>query len=71
MRPPRRPTGSLRQRSPPTTCANRIAHAFDLAKASRRGGDQPARRLVSQRDAAWADALFVAIDDRQQTRSRP
>lgn len=35
---------------------------FDLGKALRPGGDQLAIRLVSQRDAAWAGALFVAVD---------
>jgi hypothetical protein len=35
---------------------------FDLGKALRPGGDQLAFRLVSQRDAAWFGALFVAVD---------
>jgi hypothetical protein len=35
---------------------------FDLGTALGRGGDQLAFRLVSQRDAAWAGALFVAVD---------
>ncbi|MFJ9115543.1 DUF3344 domain-containing protein [Streptomyces sp. NPDC102394] len=38
---------------------------FELGTALRRGGDQLAFRLVSQRDAAWAGALFVAVDARQ------
>jgi hypothetical protein len=38
---------------------------FDLGKALRPGGDQLAFRLVSQRDAAWAGALFVAVDAQQ------
>lgn len=38
---------------------------FDLAPALRRGGDQAAVRLVSHRDAAWAGAVFVAVDVRQ------
>lgn len=38
---------------------------FDLGKALRPGGDQLAFRLVSQRDAAWAGALFVAVDAEQ------
>jgi hypothetical protein len=38
---------------------------FDLGKALRRGGDQLAFRLVSQRDAAWAGVLFVAVDAQQ------
>ncbi|MGW7205981.1 DUF3344 domain-containing protein [Streptomyces sp. NPDC054837] len=35
---------------------------FDLGTALRPGGDQLAFRLVSQRDAAWTGALFVAVD---------
>ena len=38
---------------------------FELGTALRHGGDQLAFRLVSQRDAAWAGALFVAVDARQ------
>ncbi|MET7570767.1 DUF3344 domain-containing protein [Streptomyces sp. NPDC005492] len=38
---------------------------FDLGKALRSGGDQVAFRLVSQRDAAWFGALFVAVDAQQ------
>lgn len=38
---------------------------FDLGKALRSGGDQLAFRLVSQRDAAWFGALFVAVDAQQ------
>ncbi|MHC3470357.1 DUF3344 domain-containing protein [Streptomyces sp. 7R007] len=38
---------------------------FELASALRRGGDQLAFRLVSQRDAVWAGALFVPVDARQ------
>jgi hypothetical protein len=38
---------------------------FDLGKALRPGGDQLAFRLVSQRDAAWCGALFVAVDAQQ------
>ncbi|MET7481477.1 DUF3344 domain-containing protein [Streptomyces sp. NPDC005538] len=38
---------------------------FDLGKALRPGGDQVAFRLVSQRDAAWFGALFVAVDAQQ------
>ncbi|MET7458105.1 DUF3344 domain-containing protein [Streptomyces sp. NPDC005574] len=43
---------------------------FDLGNALRRGGDQLAFRLVSHRDAAWAGALFVAVDAQHQARSR-
>ncbi|GGW33573.1 DUF3344 domain-containing protein [Streptomyces galilaeus] len=39
---------------------------FDLRAGLRRGGDQLAFRLVSQRDAAWAGVLFVAVDSRKQ-----
>ncbi|MFD8303003.1 hypothetical protein ACFV29_11735 [Streptomyces sp. NPDC059690] len=35
---------------------------FDLGTAPRRGGDQLAFRLVSQRDAAGAGVLFRAVD---------
>ncbi|MEV0224766.1 DUF3344 domain-containing protein [Streptomyces sp. NPDC050704] len=35
---------------------------FDLGRALRRGGDGLDFRLVSRRDAAWAGALFVAVD---------
>ncbi|MFJ6387419.1 DUF3344 domain-containing protein [Streptomyces sp. NPDC091972] len=38
---------------------------FELGNALRHGGDHLAFRLVSQRDAAWAGALFVAVDARQ------
>ncbi|TKT00866.1 DUF3344 domain-containing protein [Streptomyces lasalocidi] len=38
---------------------------FDLGPGSLRGGDQAALRLVSHRDAAWAGALFVAVDARK------
>ncbi|MEU1037163.1 DUF3344 domain-containing protein [Streptomyces sp. NPDC005551] len=38
---------------------------FDLGTALRRGGDHLAFRLVAQRDAAWAGALFVAVDAKQ------
>ncbi|MDH6609807.1 hypothetical protein M2164_005442 [Streptomyces sp. SAI-208] len=44
---------------------------FELGNALRRGGDHLAFRLVSQRDAAWAGALFVVADARQQARSGP
>ncbi|MEV5382211.1 DUF3344 domain-containing protein [Streptomyces sp. NPDC052721] len=37
---------------------------FDLGSALRDGGDQLGFRLVSHRDAAWAGALFVAVDAR-------
>ncbi|MFI7295622.1 DUF3344 domain-containing protein [Streptomyces sp. NPDC050121] len=39
---------------------------FDLGRGLRRGGDQLAVRLVSTRDAAWAGALFVAVDTRKK-----
>ncbi|MET7679990.1 DUF3344 domain-containing protein [Streptomyces sp. NPDC005423] len=38
---------------------------FDLRTALRSGGDQLAFRLVAPRDAAWAGALFVAVDAQQ------
>ncbi|WP_328782619.1 hypothetical protein OHT68_29920 [Streptomyces canus] len=43
---------------------NALDHAsdlIDLGKAPRSGGDQSAIRLVSQRDAAWACVLLVAV----------
>ena len=43
---------------------NALDHASDLielGKAPRSGGDQSAIRLVSQRDAAWAGVLHVAV----------
>ncbi|MFJ4692117.1 hypothetical protein [Streptomyces sp. NPDC088766] len=39
---------------------------FDLRAGLRRGGDQPAFRLVPQRDAAWTGVLFVAVGTRKQ-----
>mgnify|MGYP001057664438 FL=1 len=60
---------------PGTTSAQRVpsysntlgydSDVFDLGPALRGGGDQLAVRLVSQRDAAWAGALFVAVDAQQ------
>ncbi|MFF9812077.1 DUF3344 domain-containing protein [Streptomyces sp. NPDC014006] len=38
---------------------------FDFRSALRRDGDQLGFRLVSHRDAAWAGALFVAVDARR------
>ncbi|WP_328871487.1 DUF3344 domain-containing protein [Streptomyces sp. NBC_00287] len=35
---------------------------FELDRALRAGGDQLTFRLVSQRDAVWAGAFFVAVD---------
>ncbi|MFJ3665255.1 DUF3344 domain-containing protein [Streptomyces sp. NPDC090106] len=35
---------------------------FDLGKALGSGGDRLAFRLVSEKDAAWAGALYVAVD---------
>ncbi|MFM9693597.1 DUF3344 domain-containing protein [Streptomyces europaeiscabiei] len=35
---------------------------LELGDEIRRGGDQLAFRIVSQRDAAWVGALFVAVD---------
>ncbi|WP_373308029.1 hypothetical protein [Streptomyces humidus] len=39
---------------------------FDLRRGLRFGGDQPTVRLVAHRDAAWAGALFVAVDTRKK-----
>ncbi|WP_201452524.1 DUF3344 domain-containing protein [Streptomyces sp. HM190] len=38
---------------------------LELGDGIRRGGDQLAFRIVSQRDAAWVGALFVAVDAKQ------
>lgn len=38
---------------------------FELGNALRHGGDHLAFRLVSHRDAARADGLFVVVDARQ------
>ncbi|MGC0331893.1 hypothetical protein RKD23_004883 [Streptomyces sp. SAI-170] len=43
----------------------RAEEAFERGAAARRGGDQRAFRLVSSRDAAWAGALFAAVDAKQ------
>ncbi|MDX3643630.1 DUF3344 domain-containing protein [Streptomyces sp. MB09-02B] len=45
--------------------ANTLGYDSDVLELDdeiRRGGDQLAFRLVSQRDAAWVGALFVAVD---------
>ncbi|MEU6356320.1 DUF3344 domain-containing protein [Streptomyces sp. NPDC047072] len=55
---------ALRMPSPSNTLGY-DSDVFDLGKALRSGGDQLAFRLVSQRDAAWAGALFVAVDARK------
>ncbi|MEU5630231.1 DUF3344 domain-containing protein [Streptomyces rishiriensis] len=39
---------------------------FDLRRGLRSGGDQLTVRLVAHRDAAWAGALFVAVDTRKK-----
>jgi hypothetical protein len=38
---------------------------FDLERGLRRAGDEATFRLTSQRDAAWAGVLFVAVDARR------
>ncbi|NEA61424.1 DUF3344 domain-containing protein [Streptomyces sp. SID12488] len=58
--------GAVSERVP--AYANTLGYdsdVFELGTALRRGGDQLAFRLVCQRDAAWAGALFVAVDARQ------
>jgi hypothetical protein len=42
--------------------------AIDLGNALGNGGDQRASRLVPQPDAAWADALFAAVDTHKSRR---
>ncbi|MEH0624435.1 DUF3344 domain-containing protein [Streptomyces stelliscabiei] len=47
------------------TYSNTLGYDSDVLELDdeiRRGGDQLAFRLVSQRDAAWVGALFVAVD---------
>ncbi|WRZ92837.1 DUF3344 domain-containing protein [Streptomyces sp. NBC_01007] len=48
--------------------ANTLGYDSDVlefGKGIRRGGDQLAFRIVSQRDAAWVGALFAAVDAKQ------
>lgn len=47
------------------------ADVFELGKARRAGGDQPAVRLVSQRDAVWAARSSSPSTPRAEARSRP
>ncbi|WP_254075943.1 hypothetical protein [Streptomyces sp. P3] len=50
-------------------CVNTLGYdsdVFDLRRGLRHGGDQLAVRLVSHRDAAWAGALFAAVDTRKK-----
>ncbi|MEU6274312.1 hypothetical protein ABZ871_18180 [Streptomyces populi] len=45
-----------------------LPHGSDFlepGKEIRGGGDQLAFRIVSQRDAAWVEALFAAVDAKQ------
>ncbi|MFE2069981.1 DUF3344 domain-containing protein [Streptomyces sp. NPDC059467] len=56
--------GPVRARREPAY-ANTLGYdsdVFDLGTGLAQGGDQPTFRLVSQRDAAWAGALFAAVD---------
>ncbi|MEU2423259.1 hypothetical protein ABZ619_19920 [Streptomyces sp. NPDC007851] len=56
--------GPVRARREPAY-ASTLGHdsdVFDLGTGLARGGDQPTSRLVSQPDAAWAGALFAAVD---------
>ncbi|CAL9449120.1 hypothetical protein SUDANB96_02417 [Streptomyces sp. enrichment culture] len=49
-------------------CARPVGHdtdVFERTGGSRSGGDQPGSRLVSPRNAAWADGPFVTADGRQ------
>ncbi|MEV7148675.1 hypothetical protein AB0O05_19520 [Streptomyces sp. NPDC093084] len=56
--------GPVRARREPAyaNTLGREPDVFDLGTALGQGGDQPTFRLVSQRDAAWAGALFAAVD---------
>ncbi|MEU9453579.1 DUF3344 domain-containing protein [Streptomyces sp. NPDC048277] len=56
--------GPVRARREPAY-ANTLGYdsdVFDLGTGLAQGGDRPTFRLVSQRDAAWAGALFAAVD---------
>ncbi|MCG7205753.1 hypothetical protein [Streptomyces arenae] len=56
--------GQVRARREPAY-ASTLGHdsdVFDLGTGLAQGGDQPPFRLVSQPDAAWAGALFAAVD---------
>ncbi|WP_406436145.1 DUF3344 domain-containing protein [Streptomyces sp. NBC_00631] len=58
--------GPVRARREPAY-ANALGYdsdVFDLGTGLAQGGDQLTFRLVSQRDAAWAGALFAAVDAR-------
>ncbi|MBW8797291.1 MAG: hypothetical protein JF597_27950 [Streptomyces sp.] len=58
--------GPVRARREPAY-ANTLGYGsdvFDLGTGLAQGGDQLTFRLVSQRDAAWAGALFAAVDAR-------
>ncbi|MFF5141937.1 DUF3344 domain-containing protein [Streptomyces sp. NPDC013157] len=58
--------GPVRARREPAY-ANTLGYdsdVFDLGTGLAQGGDQLTFRLVSQRDAAWAGALFAAADAR-------
>ncbi|MEW1777499.1 DUF3344 domain-containing protein [Streptomyces sp. NPDC086777] len=58
--------GPVRARREPAY-ANTLGHdsdVFDLGTGLAHGGDRLTFRLVSQRDAAWAGALFAAVDAR-------
>lgn len=54
VRPPREPAYAR--------TLGRVPDVFDLGTGLGQGGDQPAFRLVSQPDAAWAGALLAAAD---------
>jgi hypothetical protein len=44
---------------------DRAVEAFERDASPRRGGDQPASRLVSSRDAGWGGGLSAAVDAQQ------
>ncbi|WP_129309110.1 hypothetical protein [Streptomyces sp. L2] len=60
--PPVHPSGAARPAR--VGRLRRTCDVSDLRAAPRTGGDQPGPRLVSHRDAAWAGALFAAVDAR-------
>ncbi|MDC2953565.1 hypothetical protein PO587_03755 [Streptomyces gilvifuscus] len=60
---PAEPGATPGRRMPPhSNTPGRGSGVFDLEPILRSGGDQPAVRLVPQRDPAWAGALLVAVD---------
>jgi hypothetical protein len=66
---PHRPAGAPRRpdqrRSGPVNTLGYDSDVLDLGGTTRNGGDRLDFLIVSQRDAAWTGALFVAVDAQQ------